>query len=820
MLTESKEQAKISVKVSIMDIVNYNQSGDLITNDIAGDPIAGIKGHQLIQKARPEPYQAEVLVTKTIEGDLICLYLSGRIDGILDRTEGVVDSLIQPLTKSADLFSQPLALKTTAYQDQATNNLAIIEEIKTHYQPYAQISETKKNRYLAQVKLYAFIWAQANARKELIIQLTYYDLIKNSLSVCRYKHTIDELGVFFKQQTNAYLEWLEYNYKLTKNRNQSIKQLKFPYPSFRSNQRQIAKQVYLSASHQQPIMIEAPTGLGKTIAVLYGGLKALAFEKIENIYFLTAKNAGADAVIQNLKVLTDNSLQITVLQMVAKDKLCPLMKSCDNERCEYAFGYYDRLNSALYQALSNQLIDIQLLIAIAEEHRLCPHAFMFDLSRWVDLVIADYNYFLDPLQNRFVDVKKQQALFLADESHNIIERVRELYSAEIDLLHLQSIKPFIGSELRKPINALLTELSQIKDQLLQKDPNATTITLTESEHTVYTEQLDAKLFAWLQVWQGYIQTIALSEIDEAVLNLSQLLYKFTGIKQLVNNHHALLANISVDNLTLHYYCLNPGYYIAQQFQQSSLVLFSATLSPIHYYKQLLLHDSDPKHLKVPAVFTAEQQLISIIPFINVRYHQRQNTLPLIIQLINTVVELKPGHYLVFFPSYAYLEQVYEAFTKARPDILCRRQIANMSLHEQQDFIEALKKPQEGQSLIGFAILGGILSESINLPKEQLIGSIIISVSLGEKNQQREAIKDYYQHQQQPGYDLAYRLPGMNRVLQAAGRVIRSEQDKGIICLVDDRFTHTEYRNLLPQEWQLRLMKNMQELANGLVDFWH
>ncbi|MDR7078249.1 Rad3-related DNA helicase [Neobacillus niacini] len=750
-----------TIQIAVRTLVEHVFSSGSIDSRFRSQStlLDGTRIHQKIQKTYQESDQKEVyLRTDHAFKDLI-FTIDGRCDGLLFR-EGEVT----------------------------------IDEIKSTSLPLDQLEGDGRLVHWAQAKMYAYIYAKDQQLQEIFVQLTYVQVESDEKKYIKKSFTLGELEVFVNEVVENYYPYAKLLYDHRKERNESSKHLVFPFDSYRAGQRKLAGAVYKTISEEKSLFVKAPTGIGKTISTLFPAVKALGEGYLNRIFYLTAKTITRTTAEEAVGRMRSCGLCMKSVTITAKDKVCFKDETkCQKDYCEFADGYYDRINEAIIDIVANESsMNRNVIENYARKHTVCPFEFSLDLAYVADTIICDYNYIFDPRVSlkRMFEEQKKSTLLLVDEAHNLVDRGREMFSASLNKnLFLQ-----IKKEFKNVNKAIYDSVNKINSWFIS-------LKKINGEQTEFTlEQLEDKLVLLLNQFMEAAEPVLQKE---GSLNLLELYFKvnaFLKIVDFLDDHYVIYGEQDRNDVTLKLFCIDPSKLLLKIGKgYRSKVFFSATLSPLPYYQDILGGKAEDYLLSIPSPFREEQTDIFIKP-LSTRYRDRERTKEKIVSMIHSLVKNRPGNYLIFFPSYHYLLTVYEQFVKEYPEISTLHQGAGMSEEEREAFLEQFK-PNLTETLIGFAVLGGVFSEGVDLKGDRLNGVVVIGVGLPQLCYERNLIKDHFNKKGKNGYDYAYIYPGMNKVLQAGGRLIRSEEDQGTIVLVDDRFLQRHYQNLLPAEWR-------------------
>jgi len=762
--------------------------------------LAGIRGHQRVQRSWASGYQKEVRVCHDLETEEFTLRVQGRIDGLLATPEEV-----------------------------------LIEEIKTVQGRWSGLAEPL---HWAQVKCYGFMYASSQGLEKLTLRLTYLDLETDAATESRGQFTRLELGAVFEQATSIYVEWLGERRRWCRRRDQSIEKLEFPFPAYRAGQRKAAVAAYRALASGGRLFLEAPTGIGKTISVVFPALKAMGQGKIERIFYLTARGVGRAVAEKAFNELRQAGAQVRTLTLTARDKLCfQAGQPCDPAACPFARGYYDRHKGAMRAALERDEISRPVLEAVSRQHQLCPFELSLDLSPWVDAVICDYNYVFDPkvyLRRHFGEEPGDYA-FLVDEAHNLVDRAREMFSAELGLREVREARRAVRLALPRCARALGRLSSAMRrlceapaaaaptgDGLPKVEGRRSKVEAAPAGEGFASRELPADLLPLVETalkeaetWLAENQP---AEFREPLLELFFRLHSFQRTAALYDERYVTLCQPGA-NGRVRLFCLDPSRLLRQALARGkAAVFFSATLTPLAYYCDLLGGEPGDPLVRLASPFPPENLAVLMHDRIHTRLNSRAETLPDVAQAIRAVIEERRGNYIVYFPSYQYLGAVQEQFQALHPKVRLLAQRPGMSDAEREAFLDAFAAGH-AETLVGFAVMGGIFGEGIDLAGERLIGAIIVGVGLPQLCLERDLIRDLFQETAGSGFDYAYTYPGMNRVLQATGRVIRSETDRGVVLLIDTRFGEPRYRRLFPTWWRPRRVRNAAQVGQAVRQFW-
>jgi len=740
----------------------------------------GIRSHQKVQRSRPEGYSAEVTVSYTTETDNFILEVNGRIDGIFDH-----------------------------------ENTPVIEEIKSTHRDLESPQFDENELHWGQAKCYAYMYALEKGHEDINVQLTYCHVESGATREIIHTFTTKSLRLFFDRLVAEYLEWADGVFAWTALRDHTIAGLEFPFAQYRPGQRRMAAEIYRTIRDSGQIIVQAPPGIGKTIASIFPALKAMGEGHIEKIFYLTARTTGRMVAENTFAILGENHLKLKTITLTAKDKTCFLPDAaCSGKECIYAEGYYDRIGTAVNETLLNDQITRDVIENAAREHRVCPFEFSLDISLQADCIICDYNYAFDPkvFLKRFFAEKRHRYAFLIDETHNLVDRAREMFSAELSKQQLLDVRRMIKADLPtvyKAIGKINTWMLSAKKNI-QSGGFLAEGTPPETLYPVlkdFTKIMDRRV-------SGSIK----STFRKELLDLYFTVTSFLRCADTYDEKFSTIYALEGRDLKLKLYCLDPSTRLEQALDRSeSVVFFSATITPADYFRKILGIREEAKSLLLPSPFPADRLCVLVAGKISTYYSDRDTTKHEIARHIQAMVNTRKGNYLVFFPSYHYMTAVHDIFLEAAHDMDVIIQSRDMSEEARSDFVARFKEDTE-RTLTGFAVMGGVFGEGIDLVGDRLTGAVIIGVGLPGISPERDLIRSHFG--KKDGFLFAYLYPGINKVLQATGRVIRSSQDRGAVLLIDKRFSSHQYGLLFPDEWKPLTIKDDSQLQHTLQKFWY
>ncbi|WP_028235206.1 ATP-dependent DNA helicase [Pseudobutyrivibrio sp. MD2005] len=792
LVTPDGEKAQINI--SVRNLVEFLlREGDIDDRKGSVDPFevmqAGSRIHRKIQNAMGPFYSAEVPLKFKIEYDDYILGLEGRADGlVLDRDE------------------------------EGTVVTATVDEIKGMYMDVMSF-EKPVLVHEAQAKCYAYIVAQEYELETVEVQMTYVSLETEEIKYFNHVYTYEEIEEWFYTIIGIFKKWSDFQYYHKKELLESVQGLSFPY-EYRDGQKKLVSDVYRSIYRRKILFMQAPTGTGKTIANVFPAVMALGQNLAERVFYLTAKTATALAARDAYKLLVDNGYEGKTIMLTAKEKMCMCSEAdCNPENCPYARGHFDRINDAIYEVITKEtVITRDVILGYAEEYVVCPFELALDVSTWCEGIICDYNYVFDPnvyLKRFFADGKNGEHIFLIDEAHNMVDRAREMYSETLIKEEILSIKRYAKPVSKKLVNAL-EKCNRIMLEYKRECINDITI--------LYDVDILLNACDNLQMIleQLFKKEIKFGIYQDEVLDFYFRLRNFTALAyQQDRDHYRIYCDFDEDkNFNLHLYCIDPSAQLQDRLRMArSTVYFSATLLPIDYYKDLLCNEKDVYAIYVDSVFEQEKRLLMLGTDVTSKYTRRgDDEYQKFATYIHTIVAAKQGNYMVFSPSYKFIEEIQGRFDAFNDDVDVIVQNQNMTESEREEFLAEFDKHRD-KSLVAFCTLGGIFSEGIDLVGGKLIGAIILGAGLPQVGNERKLMSDFFDENGKNGFEYAYLYPGMNKVIQAAGRVIRTKEDYGVIALLDERFRFSSYRKTFPREWNDAEFTTVENVSLKLTNFW-
>ena len=754
--------------------------------------LEGARLHRKLQRAAVKEYpdyQAEAALKQDYTCAGIAYTLEGRADGIFTDKDGT----------------------------------PTIDEIKTTTLPPEFITGEQSPEHWAQAQIYAAIYARQQGLPAMRVRLVYYQVDEDLEFTFTHDYSADALDAIVTDLLTQYAPWAKRSAEWQRMSRASRQALPFPFASYRPGQRAMMNAVYKTCTEGGQLLCQAPTGIGKTMSVLFPALKAVG--EGGPIFYLTARGTTRAAAENALTLLraADPDLKLRSVTLTAKDKIClQEHRECTPEACPYANGYYDRVKAALWDGLDTHALTADALQALARKHKVCPFELGLDLSLWCDVVVGDYNYLFDPVVHlmRFFETAGDY-LFLIDEAHNLPGRARDMHSASLCKSVFYDAKKRLG----KGKSSLKNALTKVNNIFIEWRHRCEEVLGDSRFGRTYFEKSRAedfdraltKLCEPLEIWLDEHRDPG--ETHDALLQLYFDIRAWLRVADTFDNHFVLQISAVGSEVRAAMLCLDPSDFLAADFAKGrAAVLFSATLAPAGYYKDLCgLPDARAVALRSP--FDPANMGLWCARQVSTRYKDRADSIAKVSDLLAVMAAAQPGHYLVFFPSYSYLQQVWEDFTARYPDQPTLCQESTMDEGQRTEFL-AQFLARDGKPLLGFAVLGGVFGEGVDLTGESLIGVAVVSPGLPQIGPRQEQLRDYFEETRGAGFDYAYRYPGMNKVLQAAGRVIRTPQDRGVVLLIDDRFLAPDTRRLMPPHWEhLRVVDSADAWKDELAAFW-
>jgi DNA excision repair protein ERCC-2 len=807
----------MEIRISVRNLVEFIlRSGNIDNRRTAAPENAMQEGgriHRMIQRKMGSDYHAEVFLRYIYKTPDYEIQVEGRADGIIIQAGGSPDQI-------PELSEDGIA---PAYRDLVT---VTIDEIKGTYRDIHKMKGAVPV-HLAQARCYAYIYGVQNCLKSVRVRLTYCNIETEEIRYFHFEYDFEELEDWFFGIMEQYRKWSDFQFEWQNLRGTSIKSLAFPFP-YRQGQKELASYVYQTIYHKKKLFIEAPTGAGKTLTTIFPSVKAVGEGMGQKIFYLTAKTITRTVADSAIELLREQGLKFKSVTLTAKDKICFMEETeCNPEYCPYAKGHFDRINDAIFDLLtSRDNFSREAVESFARAHQVCPFEMCLDMSLFADAVIGDYNYLFDPhvyLKRFFSEGIKEDYLFLIDEAHNLVDRGREMYSAVLkkeDFLALKKVikdyDPGMYYRLEKCNRELLSLKRECEDYAC----------LDETQAMPFIRAL----LRLSSAMETYLEEQEESPVRKDVLDFYFEISHFLLINDRLDSNYVTYTQLDSDGgFCIRLFCVNPSKNLGECMMRGrSAILFSATLLPIQYYKRLLGAKEGDYEVYACSVFDARKKGLFIANDVTSKYTRRSELeYYKIASYIHRVISQREGNYMVFFPSHTFLQNVYDSYRSHFQDPArteCLLQEDHMEEDEREAFLSrfALNDGSVGReagTLVGFCVLGGIFSEGIDLKNDSLIGAVIVGTGLPQVCNEREILKKYFDSQGDNGFDFAYRYPGMNKVLQAAGRVIRTVEDVGIVVLLDERFLTGSYLRMFPREWVEYERVSIEQIGKRVERFW-
>ncbi len=816
----------MEIRVSVRGLVEFIlRSGDIDNRKAASAENAMQEGgriHRMIQRRMGPEYHAEVSLAYRYPAGDYDILIEGRADGVIVESVG-------------DMSAVPELPDRQLAPEQAQAITVTVDEIKGTFHDLKRMRDAVPV-HLAQAKCYACILAEKLGLSAVRVRMTYCHMETEELRYFHYEYTADELREWFGEVLTQYRKWADYSFRWQETRQASIRALQFPF-AYREGQKELISDVYRTIYHRRKLFIEAPTGVGKTISTIFPALKAMGEGLCEKIFYLTAKTITRTVADQTFALLRGHGLQCKSVVLTAKEKICFAEETeCNPEACPYAKGHYDRINDALYDLLTHEdVYNREKIEEYARRHKVCPFEMCLDMSLFSDAVICDYNYLFDPhvyLRRFFAEGVRGEYVFLVDEAHNLVERGRDMYSAVLrkeDFLELKrTVKAYDGR--------IAGNLDKCNREMLALKRECETYRVVE-----YIDGFVRALSRLGAAIDDYLEEHEDSPVRREILEFYFEVSHFLEMYELVDENYIIYSELQSDgSFILKLFCVNPAKNLRECMMRGrSTILFSATLLPIQYYKKLLGAEEGDYEVYAQSVFRPDKLGLYIGSDVTSKYTRRGDAeYYRIASYLHEIVCRRHGNYMVFFPSHAFLRQVYEIYTRffnADGTVECIVQEDYMNEQAREAFLSRFQgnadcdfasliqmeiEVEEERSLLGFCVMGGIFSEGIDLKNDSLIGAVIVGTGLPQVCHERELLKQYFDGWGENGFDYAYRYPGMNKVLQAAGRVIRTAEDFGIVALLDERFLSASYGRLFPREWKNYEIVSIDRVGHAVERFWN
>ena len=787
------------IRISVRNLVEFIlRSGDIDTRTQRGSDLeaalAGGRIHRKLQDREKSGYEKEKKFARDTDCGEFLIRVEGRADGVMEGDPICIDE-IKGMYLDVSLLEEPFPV------------------------------------HLAQAKCYAAICADENELQKIGVRMTYVNLESEEIRHFYSEYTAEEIEEWYEGVVRAYERWARWQYRHKESRNRSMKDLAFPF-EYRKGQQKLVHAVYRTIRDAKDLFLMAPTGVGKTMSCVYPAVRAVGEGHGDRIFYLTARNETLAAGREAFSILLEKGLDFRIVLITSKEKICPLNEpSCNPDDCPYAKGHFDRINDAVYELLEERkFFDRSAISRQAEEKKVCPFELTLDLASWCDAVLGDYNYAFDPnvrLKRFFANGVRGDGIFLIDEAHNLVERGRDMYSASLTKEHILAAKRAVGKSAPKLVKALekanrilLQEKHRCEEEPSFEAVGNPVSILKNSE----AEPLIFAAASLMEGMQNLFQESRDAALKEKLLDIFFEIRDFTGTAGCLDENYVIYSSFDEEkHFSVKLFCVNPAERLTQAGDMGRCrILFSATLLPIAYYKSLLTTDPEAGAIYAETPFDETQRLILAGGDVSTRYTERGDaTYRKIAEYIAEIAGTHRGNYMAFFPSYRMMRDVFRIYRKEfdREGVNWVLQAPGMQEDDREIFLENFyDNPKE--TLVGFCVMGGMFSEGIDLKGTRLIGAVIAGTGLPQISAERELLRRYFDELEPgSGFDYAYRFPGMNKVQQAAGRVIRTAEDLGVIVLLDERFTTAGYRRLFPREWQRMGRCTAADAAGQIRDFW-
>ena len=779
-----------TIKISVRNLVEFvlrsgdidNRKGGISDIDAMNE---GSKLHRRIQKRMGSNYQAEVALKVQIPYEDIVIEVDGRADGIIDGDIITIDE-IKSIRKGIEYIDEPVFL------------------------------------HKAQAMCYAYMYASKHDNEKIRVRITYGNYETDATKIFEEEFAMDYLKKWFMEVVDEYYKWAKHIHDSKILTMVTAKALEFPY-EYRKGQREVAVNVYKAFSRKINLYVQAPTGIGKTLATIFPAVKSFGEGICDKIFYLTAKTIAGSVAKDSYNILRNAGLHISTVTITAKEKMCVKDETkCNPDYCERAKGHFDRINDAIFDVITSETdITREKILEYASKHNVCPFEMNLDISNFCDGIICDYNYAFDPsakLKRYFGESVNGDYIFLVDEAHNMIDRAREMYSAILYKDKILEVKKiFLDKD-----KGLVTQLDKMNKAMLHYKRQC----LNGFSVLFEIEKLVMPVLRFTERFEKYIEEHGEFDNKDKAMELYFEAKTFINVFEIMDDNYEMYSEIQDDgNFRIKLFCINPSVRLGECLAKNvSTIFFSATLLPVNYYKSLITGEIEDYAVYVESPFPKENRVIAIGDDVTSKYTMRGKILyERIADYINKVLETKMGNYMVFFPSYKMLNDVLEAFSEKyvnenNEDIEVIVQDSSMKEADRERFLSRFEEIKDG-ALLGFCVMGGIFSEGIDLKKDKLIGTIVVGTGLPQVCNERELISAYFNEREMNGFDYSYKIPGMNKVMQAAGRVIRTMEDKGIILLLDNRFKEYSYRQMFPKEWDDVCYVNVNNVKDVLSKIW-
>jgi Rad3-related DNA helicase len=777
------------IKISVRNLVEYVlRSGDIDNRRTqAFEKTAmqeGSRIHRKIQRRMGPDYRPEVSLKHTVDQDQFQILIEGRADGIIEKPEGVTIDEIKGVYKDLSYLEEPVPV------------------------------------HLAQAMCYGYFYCFDHTLAGAVIQMTYCNMETEEIRRFQVEKTFEELEAWFQGLIHEYVKWARYLYIHGLRRDESIQELSFPFP-YRSGQKELVVSVYRSIQRKRNLFIQAPTGVGKTLSTIFPAVRAMREGLGDKLFYLTAKTITRGVAEEAFELLRKQGLYLNTVTITAKEKLCFLdTPECNPDACPYAKGHFDRVGDGVYDIIHQEKgITRDIVLDYAKKHQICPFEFCLDISNWTDSIICDYNYVFDPnirLKRYFSEGVSGEYLFLVDEAHNLVPRAREMYSAVLYKEDFLLVKKII-----KPMDQKIARLlDRCNKELLEMKRECESYRILEDIRFFMTSILS--LFGEMEKFMEIHQEFGDRDL---VLDFYFALRDFINIYERLDENYRIYTELLSDGrFMLRLFCINPSINLKECLNKGNgTIFFSATLLPVSYYKELLSGDQEEYAVYAHSPFDQDKKLLMVAGDVSSRYTRRnKREYEKVVNYIKAIVSGRKGNYMVFLPSYHYLKEVEAVLHNISHDNIgftFLSQASSMNEGQREEFLQEFSKERE-DSFVALCVMGGVFSEGIDLREDQLIGAIIVGTGLPMVCTEQNILKDYFDEKEQKGFDYAYQYPGMNKVMQAAGRVIRTVEDEGIIALLDERFLRPDYQAIFPREWDEYYEIRQNNVGDVVKEFWN
>ncbi|MDX2445690.1 MAG: ATP-dependent DNA helicase [Desulfobacterales bacterium] len=760
----------------------FVRAGDLTSGVFIPDrATAAIALHQRIQQSRPETYESEVVISHICESDPWAIHISGRIDGIF------------------------------RYPDRM-----VLEEIKTTIQSPKEPVDEDNPHHWAQLKIYAYMISMEHDLESVDTCLTYAQLHSKATWEIQRTFSRKDLQEFVAPLISRLVRRTEDIRHLQNLRDQSIGSLKFPFEECRRGQQRMMEEVYQAIVEGDQLLVQAPTGIGKTLAVILPALKALSQGKIDRMFYLTARSTGKQVAEEAFGILMDKGLRLKTLTLTAKEKICfDVDAECNRDECDFAKGYHDRIDEAITRVFEIDFLSRDVIEKTARQYMVCPFELSLELSELADCIICDYNYVFDPQANlrRFFSRPREAYLFLVDEAHNLVDRSREMFSAEIR----KQVFLDVRRQVKKALPDVYSALDKVNKRLL-RFMKASPDKAQAFAETELPEDLWVALSDFVKACEKWLILNRDASFRDSLLELYFGVTRFLKVTELFDASYAVCCERFAKDFRVRLFCIDPSASLSGVLEKGrATIFFSATLTPTEYFQKTFGCGEASSGLVLASPFPREN-LCVMVSGVSTFFRNRRNTKELVAGHIQSLVSQRIGNYLIFFPSYSYMTMVVRSFEALFPEFETLVQTPRLTEVEREGFLKKFSR-DNSSTLVGFAVMGGVFGEGIDLVGDRLTGAAVVGVGMPPPNLERELINAYFTEQYDAGYEFAYIFPGFNKVLQASGRVIRSETDRGVILLIDRRFASRNYQSMFPEDWNPNDVRHPDDITRVLGDFW-